>query len=72
MSLQKKNCFSFFFFHQDVAFSASTSTPTFGQSAAPGPIPFGTSGQGFNSIPFGKSYSLFFLRMNMSVFKVND
>lgn len=57
---KKKNCFSFFFFHQDVAFSASTSTPTFGQSAAPGPIPFGTSGQGFNSIPFGKSYSLFF------------
>uniref|UniRef100_UPI0037E84E0D nuclear envelope pore membrane protein POM 121 n=1 Tax=Semicossyphus pulcher TaxID=241346 RepID=UPI0037E84E0D len=33
-----------------------TSTPSFGQSAAPGPIPFGSPGtpvQGFNAVPFG-------------------
>ncbi|XP_041864395.1 nuclear envelope pore membrane protein POM 121 [Melanotaenia boesemani] len=33
-----------------------TSTPAFGQSAAAGPIPFGspgTPGQGFNAVPFG-------------------
>lgn len=46
-------------FHRVVAFLSGTSTPTFGQSAAPGPIPFGTPGtpvqvQGFNSVPFGK------------------
>lgn len=46
----------YFLFHQAVAFPAGTSTPAFGQSAAPGPIPFGTPGQGFNSIPFGKSF----------------
>lgn len=46
-------------FHRVVAFSSGTSTPTFGQSAAQGPIPFGTPGtpvQGFNSVPFGKSF----------------
>ncbi|XP_072230626.1 nuclear envelope pore membrane protein POM 121 [Leuresthes tenuis] len=33
-----------------------TSTPSFGQSAAPGPIPFGSPGtpvQGFSAVPFG-------------------
>ncbi|TNM84448.1 hypothetical protein fugu_008626 [Takifugu bimaculatus] len=36
-------------------FSPGTPTPTFGQSAAQGPIPFGTPAQGFNSVPFGAS-----------------
>uniref|UniRef100_H3CQC9 POM121 transmembrane nucleoporin n=1 Tax=Tetraodon nigroviridis TaxID=99883 RepID=H3CQC9_TETNG len=40
---------------QDVALSAGTSTPTFGQSGAPAPIPFGSPAQGFNSVPFGSS-----------------
>lgn len=45
-----------------VAFSAGTSTPSFGQSAAAGPIPFGSPGtpvQGFNAVPFGRSLILF-------------
>lgn len=45
--------------------SAGTSTPSFGQSAAAGPIPFGSPGtpvQGFNAVPFGRSLMLFFDR----------
>ncbi|CAF97318.1 unnamed protein product, partial [Tetraodon nigroviridis] len=38
-----------------VSMAAGTSTPTFGQSGAPAPIPFGSPAQGFNSVPFGSS-----------------
>lgn len=44
-----------------VAFFAGTSTPSFGQSAAVGPIPFGSPGtpvQGFNAVPFGRPLML--------------
>lgn len=39
-------------------FPAGTSTPSFGQSAAGGPIPFGSPGtqlQGFNAVQFGEA-----------------
>lgn len=64
-------CSCFCLFHQVVDFSVGTSTPNFGQSGAPGPIPFGTPGQGFNSVPFGKPFRLCVLCLNMSVFTVN-
>lgn len=37
--------------------ATGTSAPSFGQSAASGPIPFGSPGtplQGFNAVPFGR------------------
>lgn len=43
--------------------SAGSSTPSFGQTAATGPIPFGSPGthvQGFNAVPFGRSLMLCF------------
>lgn len=44
-------------------FPAGTSTPSFGQSAAGGPIPFGSQGtplQGFNAVQFGEASIFFF------------
>ena len=46
------------------AISAGTSTPSFGQNVAAGHIPFGspgTPGQGFNAVPFGRSWMRFLI-----------